>query len=64
MPVLAPTRSVAVESLNGSLNAMLDALGDAGGALVVAAVEQDRELVAAQPRGQVAGAQAGRAGGG
>ena len=37
----------------------LDALGDAGGALVVAAVEQDRELVAAEPRGQVARAQAG-----
>ncbi len=37
----------------------LDALGDAGGALVVAAVEQDRELVAAEARRQVAGAQAG-----
>jgi hypothetical protein len=37
----------------------LDALGDAGGALVVAAVEQHGELVAAQPGRQVAGAQAG-----
>ena len=39
------------------MEGLLDALGDAGGALVVAAVEQDGELVAAEARGQVAGAQ-------
>ena len=59
MPVLAPTRSVRGRELERLLERELDALGDAGGALVVAAVEQDGELVAAEPRRQVAGAQAG-----
>ena len=59
MPVLAPTPQRRGRELERLLERELDALGDAGGALVVAAVEQDGELVAAEPRRQVARAQAG-----
>ena len=58
-PIEPPTCSVVASTANGSRSRVQQALRDGRGLHGVGdAVEQDPELVAAQPRDRVAGAQA------
>ena len=59
MPTLARTKTSLPSSVNGLLEHLHDPVGDVGGLDALAAVlEQDRELVAAEPGGGVGRAQA------